>query len=102
MSEQSIEEAWENLKDGVACCCAGAVCSGTGTCDLFDDVAPDARALALVVLEAYIADVDATAEADQLRGNPLEGAHYRAMRKIAEVLRRRIEALGSPAPPKGR
>ncbi|KKN20456.1 hypothetical protein LCGC14_0935370 [marine sediment metagenome] len=53
------------------------------------------RNLALAVLEGYIADVNALAEAEVLRGEPLEGAHHRAMQHEAERYRARTAALGA-------
>ena len=55
----------------------------------------DLRALALAELESYVAEVDRVAEADVTAGNPLEGAHYRAMRRVAAKHRLRIKALGT-------
>ena len=53
-----------------------------------------ADAYALAVLESYVAEVDRVAEADMSAGNPLTGAHYRAMRTVAAKHRARIERLG--------
>lgn len=54
-----------------------------------------ARNLALAVLENYIAAVNAEAEAEVLRGRPLEGTHHRAMQREADRYRARIAALGT-------
>ena len=52
------------------------------------------KQLALVVLREYVKRVNREAERDQLRGNPLEGAHYRAIQKVAAATEQRILALG--------
>jgi hypothetical protein len=53
-----------------------------------------AQARALAVLNDYIAEVNRLAEADVLAGNPLEGAHHRAMGPAAERVRARIKGEG--------
>ena len=41
---------------------------------------------------AFVARVNARAEADMLAGNPITGAHHRALEAEAELLRTTVEA----------
>lgn len=50
----------------------------------------------LAVIRAYVARVDARAEADVLKGNPLTGAHYRAMRAELEAAERSVRTEVQP------
>ena len=80
--EQGIEAAWERFMHPEG-----------GLAPPYRQERDAARALALATLEDYVAEVQRMAEADVIAGRPLEGAHYRAMSRVATKHRARIEAL---------